>query len=179
MSTQRNTLFVLGGALGACIIALVVAVGVIVQQTGEYAPLGEYPVQRVESRVPGYDTPAVRFSDGEIVITGTKCATEATKVEGFSTWTEIVPGGSVVPTPKGTGARDRGCTTRTFHNAFPAEVAERVLWSASRGRLETVWQLSGVETPIAPDGREGVKAGWQSQNFTIIFDEGEHDGDAR
>lgn len=170
MKNERHALVVLGAALGICVVALIISIGALVQNAEEYAPLGEYPVQRVDSKLAGYNTPAVLLSSGEVIITGTKCADEETKIEGRSTWTEVVPGGAVFPQAKGTAVRSAGCTTRTFHNRFPEEVIDRVQFSASRGRLETVWQLSGTETAISPDGRKGQRAAWQSQNFTIVYD---------
>lgn len=169
MKDERHALVVLGAALGVCVLALIVSIVALVQSNSEYAPLGEYPVQRVDSRLPGYDTPATLLSSGEVIITGTKCADEETRINGRTTWTEVEPGGAVVPMPAGTAVRSKGCTTRTFHNAFPLEVIQRVQFSASRGRTKTVWQLTGVETPIAPDGRRGQRVSWQSQNFTIVY----------
>jgi hypothetical protein len=170
MRNERHVLTVLGSALGVCVIALVISVIALVQTTSEYDPLGEYPVQRVDSKIFGYSSPSVYLSTGEVIITGTKCAETETKIEGRTTWTEIVPGGAVIPMPKGTAVRTAGCTTRTFHNRFPDEVVDRVKFSALRGRKQTVWQISGVETPIAPGGRRGVRVAWQSQNFTIVYD---------
>lgn len=167
--TNRRIVRILGVALGVCIVALIILIGALLEHA-DYAPLGDYPVQRVESKLPGYNTPAVKLSSGEVVVTGTKCAEEQTKIEGRTTWTEVVPGGAVFPMPRGTAVRSAGCTTQTFHNPLPAEVVERVKFSAAKGRTETVWQLSGVETPIAPEGGKGVRAAWQSQNFTIVYD---------
>lgn len=170
IKTLRKVAFVLGGGFAISVIAFVVALVVIIQHAQEYAPLGEYPVQRVDSRIPGESVPSVPFSEGEVIVTGTKCAEQSTRIEGRATWTEVVPGGAVIPVPKGTAVRTRGCTTRTFHNEFPAKVIERVRHSAERGRTRTIWQLSGVETAISPDGRPGQKVSWQSQNFTIVYD---------
>ena len=135
-----------------------------------YDPLAEYPVQRVDSKLVGYDTPAVKLSEGQVVITGTKCSKRETSVDASSSWVEIKPGGLVVSLGGGSAVRTAGCTTRTFYNDIPARVAERARVLHARGIDESVWQLAGHEVPYASDGRRGVRRSWQSQNFTLVYD---------
>ena len=166
---------VLGAALAVCLVAVVALLVWVSHLSNDYDPLGEYPVQHVDSKVVGRDTPSALLSSGEVVITGTKCAKAETKVRGESSWVEILPGGMVVPLGRGTAVRSAGCTTKTFRDDIPDAVAERVVSLHKRGVNESTWQVTGTETPISPDGRDGLPRSWQSQNFVIVFDGGIED----
>lgn len=157
-------------ALFICVGALAVALAVLVAGR-EYDPLGEYPVQRVDSKLVGFDTPSLRLSSGEVVVTATKCAKHETKVNGTSSWVELAPGGEIVALAAGTAVRTGGCTTKTYRNDIPPSVMSRVVRLAMRGVTQSQWQIAGIETPVSSDGRSGIPRPWQTQNFTIVYDE--------
>jgi len=169
---QRRMMRALGVSLAFTLVLLAVSlVGLMRARERPWDPLGEYPIQRVDSKIPGYDTPSAFLSSGEIIVTGTKCANQATQVTGRVSWVEVAPGGMIVALPVGSTNRTKGCTTQTFRNDFPADVVARVERLASRGVFMSVWQVTGYETPIRADHpSDGVKHPWQSQNFTIVYD---------
>jgi len=137
-----------------------------------WAPLGEYPIQRVDSRIPGINVPAV-YSDDFVMITGTKCndTDKVVNVRGTLSWSLKEPGktnlvgpdDSVAP-QDGVAPRDPGCTTTEFPNPIPQAV---VAITKQLGGKAT-WALVGIETPIRPGKPDGVPVTWVSQNFLVV-----------
>jgi hypothetical protein len=168
-ATARRVTVTLSVSLVLCLLAVVVLTFALLHGE-QYDPLGEYPVQRVDSTIAGRNRPSALTSQGEVKITGTKCANDETQVRGETTWLEIEPGGIAVNLGMTTGVRQRGCTTQSFRNDIPDKVLDRVAKLAARGVNESTWQLTGTETPIDDDGRRGLPRTWQSQNFVLVYD---------
>jgi hypothetical protein len=176
VAVARKELRVLAVALAVSLIALIAAIGAIVNLTDTYDPFGEFPPQRVESRVYGRDEPSVLLSEGYVVVAGRKCMEERSAIRGEFSWVERVPGGFVskadgnIGNGRAANVRPKGCTTREFHNDMPRSVRDRVKRQASRGIFQTTWALTGYEVAVDPDGGEGATKVWESDNFTIIYD---------
>lgn len=173
--SHRRMLAVLGAAIGVGMIAVLVA-GVAVVRASRavepFDPLGDFPVQRVNSQVAGVAGPAVSATES-LSVTGTKCSRQDVTVSGHHSWTSIDPPGTIVETGRTSGVRrTKGCTSQTFANPIPAEVTERVRELAAQGVTRSVWELTGEECPQAPAGLTPVCRSWQSQNFTIVVTEG-------
>jgi hypothetical protein len=140
-----------------------------------WKPLGPYPEQSVitdetfdwangETYSTGSETiPAVRLSAGEVTVEGTKCNDTAVTVDGSKAWTSMEPPGFTFDEGAGTGTRPEGCSTRTFTNPIPAEVAA---WA--EGRLPVVVAIGGCETPVDPDRGEGAELCWRTEPFALI-----------
>lgn len=147
-----------------------------------WEPLGFYPIQVVQDRVEGYESPTVLFSQGFVSVVGSKTNTtdKPVKVKGRLSWNLIDPPGGSVSSSAGESERAPGVTTINYENQWPSEVAERVRRLHRLGDDTTVWQIRGADIPYRVvrdpnhEGRRrtqyGVEASWQSQNFTIIYD---------
>lgn len=158
--------------------ALVAAAGILVgviawawinQPAETFDPLGDYPTQIVTSRVAGLGAPSARL--GETVnVTGTKCndTDEPVQVTTTQVWVLSVPAGTQVErTTRGTSTRVPGCTTSDFENPIPPAVAARTEQLLRQG-IRPLWRITGCDTPIAPDGADGERRCYESQNFTLL-----------
>lgn len=140
-------------------------------------PLGVYPPQTVVNRVPGTSTPAVLLTSGEVTVTGTKCNStdHPVTVTGTKTWVLVEPPGSVIPESARNGGTNPdllpGCSTHDYRNPIPPQVRDRVIELAEQGRSETIWAITGIETPVDDNGNKGVQRSWSTTNFTIIYDD--------
>lgn len=157
-------------AIGALSVVLSV-VAMVKADHDDYDPLGDYPEQIVNSRVPGVEGPAVSAGDA-LSVTGKKCsnATTTVTVSGYHSWVSVEPPGIIVEAGRASGVpRDPGCSTSTFTNPMPKGVRERIAELAKAGTATSVWKLAGEECPIPPAG-EGVAVcrGWSSEDFTIV-----------
>ena len=152
------------GMIAVGLIVFAVAVIVAVRAPSPWNPLGDYPEQKVLSRVPGIEGPAVLASDA-VTVEGTKCARVAVRVRGGSFWQSVDVPGTFVSAGSGVADKSAGCVTRTFVNPIPPAVAQ-----ASKGKNGPHrWIIAGTETPIRPDGkREGVPRAWATQEFVVI-----------
>ena len=136
---------------------------VVFRADGPWDPLGEYPVQRVDSRdLADVAGPSVK-APGVVRVTATKCAKQQTDVIGHSGWQRVDPLGRVIETGAGTATRIVGCNAVDYTNDVPQEVITAT--QAVGGRA--VWRIVGDETPVAPDGSRGEPRVWQTQTFTI------------
>lgn len=153
-------------AFGAVVVLLVVLINHLLEPP-PFDPLGEFPVQIVQNRVPGVDGPAVVLGTG-VRVRSTKCADSEVTVSGEWFWVSAEPRGSTVPagsTPAFT--RPAGCVTTEYSNPMPDEVVQRTEELLSEG-VAPSWYITGTETPLDDDGREGVAQVWQTENFVVV-----------
>jgi hypothetical protein len=159
---------VLSVGIVSCLVAIAATIGYIVGTPDVWDPLGEYPVQTVESRLDGVEGPAV-VAGGELTVKGVKCADEAVKVEGAVAWSTVDPPGTLIELPsRGIARRDVGCTSFTFRNKMPAGVLDRVRELAASGQTISVWRISGEDVPSDDEGRKGSPRLWTTDNFKIV-----------
>ena len=123
----------------------------------EYDPLGDFPEQEVlneDHLVP---------TDSFVIIEGTKCndSDETVTVAGEVSWQSVEPSGIAFVVLAGVGALDPGCTTETFHNPVPDEVAEL----AEEGLV--MWKVNGTNWPIDDEGNRGSPRDFQSETFEV------------
>lgn len=57
------------------------------------------------------------------------------------------------------------CIERTFSNPLPDRVVERTMELFDQGYTRVMWQLTGVETPLAP---AAVPKAWTTEPFAIV-----------
>ena len=135
-----------------------------------YDPLGEYPIQTVESRVEGVAGPAVGVGE-DLVVSGTKCndADHPVTVRGNVEWVLTVPPGTTVSLPRGAGVRAPGCQVFTFSNPMPLEVVERSFELFQSTDQNPVWRISGIETPYN-HAQTGAPRVFTSENFTVVVE---------
>jgi len=146
-------------------VLIVALVWTIWLKPAPYDPLGDYPVQKVTTSIPGVLGPATT-TDGVVLVTGTKCnnSRSAVTVRGETAWQSIDPRGGMVPLGHAIAHRQAGCETRTFANPVPPEVAE----ITERLGGKVIWRITGTETPLDRHGHEGVPRTWVTENFTVI-----------
>lgn len=179
---QRFTV-ILTVAMIVAALAIGATAVTLYQQATRWDPLGQYETQTVIDRLPGMSAPAVRLSGGFVNVTGQKCnnSDEPITVTGTKSWVLIEPPGSIIPdnAPASTdkngnriSAPERlpGCTLKDYKNPIPGGVRERVIQLAAEGQYETIWVITGIETPEADNGDVGVARSWATTNFTIVYD---------
>ena len=154
--------------IGAAVVLACVAAAqqVFIATRPEPAEVLHYPVQRVLSRVAGSDRPSVRLGQ-DIEVRGTKCndSTSPVAVAGVTSWVSLDPPGTVIEAGHGAAVRAPGCTTRTYSNPVPAEVAARTAAITAVTKAPCVtWMVAGVETPTNP---LILAAQWQSEPVDI------------
>lgn len=136
-------------------------------QPDSYNPLGAYPTQQVnEAEVNGI--PTVVASPGATVsVTGTKCndSDQSVKARGHFEFRRAKPPGFVVPVGSSTVERPPGCQTFTFANEVPAAVIAEI-----NAHGASLWQITGVETPISDDGQRGTPRYWNTVSFRLVPD---------
>lgn len=64
--------------------------------------------------------------------------------------------------------REPGCTSLTFHNTVPAPVVELVEAQYRAGFDLPVWEITGTETPVDDDGRQGAPRRWVTERFVLV-----------
>lgn len=151
----------------------------------KWAPLGPFPVQLVglplldhpaltapeaiSSGSASFPTLTVRGDEwGDIPVTGEKCSSETVQVRGTIVWQAVEPPGSCVTVASGgLATRVIGCTKFSFRNPVPDGVKQRVRDLAKTGVTESVWRITGTETPFDAAGNPGVEQPWNTQNFLI------------
>jgi hypothetical protein len=161
----------MAGSAGLAIIAFVISSIVYVNQATEksvWNPLGDYPVQIVDSRVSGIATPALSLNDS-LTVRANKCnnTNDPVEIQGRQQWIAVDPAGTIVPSGSGDNKRLPGCTAITYDNAIPDGVRQRVLQFAKEGRNVSIWKITGTETPVK--GKvTGEPRYWTTENFTIF-----------
>ena len=164
---HRQGHWLLATSLITTSIALIIisaAVILAVSRPAPWNPLGDYPEQKVNSRVPGHEGPAIRVGE-KLSVTGTKCARIDVTVRGGSFWQSVDVPGTFISAGSGIGQRPAKCVTRTFSNPLPLAV------EATAGQINGPhqWILTGTETPVRPDGRnEGVPRVWKTEPFEVL-----------
>ena len=134
-----------------------------------WAPLDDYPVQQVLSRVEGVDGPAVRI--GELVtVDAVKCnaTDEDVEVVGTVSWQAMDPPGAVITTGSGTGTRPPGCHEQSFANPIPAGVESVISAQHAAGINAPEWRIQGDETPVRDGGADGQPARWVTESFAVV-----------
>lgn len=138
-------------------------------------PLGEYPVQRIASTVPGVDGPAVRVGDPVKVVDVVKCNNWPTEVQvrGRFRWQSIEPGGLISGERSGTAIRPPGCDpSPAFINTPPPEVVTQMRAALLDAGAPVTWSITGEETPVdPPEGYargDGETHAWRTENFTVV-----------
>jgi hypothetical protein len=160
-TSVRRAHRLVGVAFGFAVVCALALIAVVVWPgPDEYNPLGDYPEQSVDPAVVSLSAP-----NPTVVVTGTKCANEATRTVGQYSFQSVDPPGTIVLAGLG-GPTDRaeGCVTQTFRNPLPDLVVQRVM----REGAAITWRLVGQETPIAPDGTEGQTRYWASEQFKVV-----------
>lgn len=134
-----------------------------------YKPLHYENPQTVTSRVNALSgAPAAALGD-TVNVTGTKCADEEVDIVSVVSWKPVDPrGGSIVIGAPHAATRGAGCVTSRFQNEIPPEVAAVVRRQHDRGFPAPLWQITGSETPLADDGREGAAEVWYTEPFAIV-----------
>jgi hypothetical protein len=135
-----------------------------------WAPLGNYPVQRVGNRDGSGDVPSV-YIDGILRVHGIKCndSKSPVPVRGTQEWVSVQPPGSIIPTSRGTAIRPPGCSSKDYDNPIPVEVQTRTKAMWANGAVNVSWYISGSDTPYDETGkRVGVEVPWQTENFLIL-----------
>lgn len=182
--SHKKEMFALVAALVVSVFSLVLTISIGVRGS-PWNPLGEYPTQQVKNRSVTPSTyPAGSsinlstaangpnlYVNQDVEVEGTKCnaSSEVVEIVGTTQWVAIEPPGSIFVTGSGSSHRDPGCTTRNYKNPVPTVVKDRVNQLHEQGIDESIWQITGVETPVRDDGDDGVKRVWQTDNFTLIY----------
>ena len=150
-------------AVGLTVLA--VAVIIAIRAPTPWNPLGDYPEQKVLSRVPGVKGPAVKVSDDAVIVQGTKCARVDVRVRGSSFWQSVDIPGTFVSAGAGVADRSAGCVKQTFANPLPPAVEQAAKVKDGPHR----WVIAGTETPIRPNGKtEGVPRAWSTEEFQVV-----------
>ena len=157
------------GFLGLSLCALAVALLIYaIYEPDPYAPLGPYPEQTVHAQfeVDGY--PA--FVEGDAIpVTGEKCVDEPVSIIAEVQWQTFEPAGTYVSVGVGRREYEGGCVDLNFVNEMPDEVIEANREIRSEGFEAPVWVITGIETPINPDGGEsGEPQTWTTEPFVIV-----------
>ena len=180
----RRFIAILSVAIAVAFLALGATTVTLYRQYTRWDPLGQYPPQQgiaVIDRLPGGTAPAVSLSSGVVHVSGQKCnnSDETIRVQGSLAWVLVEPPGTVYPIdgspavsgkPVAAPTRIPGCAQRDYTNPIPDSVAKRVEALAKEGRTETIWAITGIETPESDDGESGVPRSWSTSNFTIVYD---------
>lgn len=153
----------------AAVLVLMLSAAYVALRPAPYDPLGDYPVQVVNSTVDGVAGPAVLVGH-PVSITGIKCNDTARTVtlRGHYEWRSVSPAGTTVSTPFANGSLPPGCTTRTFENPMPPSVVARSREVFARTGVQMVWQITGINIPYTVDGQAGEPRLYQSANFTVV-----------
>lgn len=131
-----------------------------------------YPIQEVESRVPGVDGPAIRIpSDGgqfDNVVKAEKCSDfdEEVLVSTRVSWDTVDPRGTLIEDWNGIQAIQPGCADYDYTNQVPSLVVDRTLQLIKDfPTLDCVrWTIVGVDTPLNP--RQAPER-WLTESFCI------------
>ena len=127
-----------------------------------------YPLQRVTSRIPGMDTPAV-LTSGVLAVEGAKCnmSPEKIPVAGTTSWVAIDPPGTVIDTGHGASVRRPGCESSHYSNPIPSSVIEATQrLAADVGAPCVTWRLTGLEVPTDPMISSAI---WQTEPFAVCI----------
>jgi len=164
-------------AMGATIISLAALAGAFVWSWAN-PPLdkilGPYPEQHVTltREVLGidgavYDVPLLHYPDEAVVpVTGEKCSNVPVEVKGVVGWKPVVPNDATIVVSTGVGSRQAGCTSFTFDNRVPPEVARYLSALNADGIDVSLWRITGVETPVSPSGLDQT---WQTELFAVSW----------
>lgn len=163
----RRSSMVLIVAVAVCLIAAAAIIGYLVAKPSTWDPLGEYPIQNVESRIDGQTGPAIKVGD-VLLVSGVKCSTIPVQVRGTIGWISVDPPGTNIALPSGLTRRPEGCTAFAYKNVIPPEVVDRVHQLATNGIFESTWRITGSDTPIDAHGLEGSIRVWTTTNFKIV-----------
>ena len=161
---------------GAALVVAVVWLSVLLVRDDQWKPLGPFPEQTVTNPAT-YDwpttvgggnsqiVPAVGLAGGIAFVEGTKCYRETVTVNGVVAWQVLDPaGGGTFETGRGTAVKEQGCSTSTFENTVPDDVAAYV---SGRARPVVV-AITGCETPTDSDRGEGATLCWSTEPFALV-----------
>lgn len=164
MSPMLRRLTILALSVSVTLFGLSLALFVTAGDPAPWNPLGDYPIQVVGPLVPRVGGVATITVNDRVPIIGTKCnnADHKVDVRGMYEWKRVDPLGVAVPGAASGGVRLPGCTTFSFLNPIPDAIVADVL-----ARGPSIWQITGIETPLDKDGGEGVPRTYQSENFRI------------
>ena len=136
---------------------------------------GDYPEQRVLSRVEGVDGPAIRITDDAVEVFVRKCAGENQKfkVTGFVQWRSVIPGGlaylpdeQLKDDPAAIGVIGPGCIENTFLNEIPAQVKVQMRRALSEAKNTPVkWRITGREYAVMDRSQTQT---WTTEPFLVV-----------
>ena len=158
----------------AALVAVIVWLATILTADDQWKPLGPFPEQTVTNPA-SYDwptageanvqpVPAVGLANGVVYVEATKCYRETVTVNGAVAWQVLDPPGRTYETGRGTAVKEQGCSTSSFENEVPVDLAAFV---ADRGEPVVV-AITGCETPTDPDRGEGASLCWSTEPFALI-----------
>jgi len=157
-------LVILVTAVVAAVVALSIAV--LSLRPVAFDPL-RLPPQNVLDRVDGVAGPAVR-AGAYLHVKATKCniSGHPLGVSGHITWRSVEPPGTIIDGAMGSAVRpaEPRCVTTTFANVIPESVLSRARELSDAGHRSS-WQVTSVETPLAPNG---VARAWATDSFVIV-----------
>ena len=105
----------------------------------------------------------------DVPVTGQKCSNVPVRTHGENRWQEVIPPGFMTAGVGGDNNRMVGCTPIHYLDRIPDQVRARITEQAAAGRLTSVWQIQGTDTPYGQPGQETVTHTWQTINFAIVF----------
>lgn len=177
VKSKKNKLLKFLGYFLSIMLGVAVTLSILkISQPEPWSPLGPYPEQKIITEQPekvrsnaqqDLLIPITSLSNGNIIVSGSKCSKEAVEVEGFYGWWSAYPGGFHVEAPDGPpGKRIKGCQSFTFENEIPDEIKEWAAGQIAKGRAPEVY-LSGCETPIKDNGDKGTEVCWTTETFAF------------
>ena len=154
---RRLAILVLAALVAAVFINLGETAWHLRRHADQYDPLGEFPEQVVLNE--DHLVPVDSFA----IIEGTKCndSDETVTVAGEVSWRSVDPPGIAFVVLAGVGKLDPGCTTQTFHNPVPDEVAELAAEDV------IMWEINGTNWPIDENGNRGSPRDFRSERFEV------------
>ncbi len=135
------------------------------EQNRPFDPLGSYPIRVVA-------TDPIRLGE-DLVVTAIACTRvdEEITVETTQSWVSVNPPGTVVDVGTGLTIRQPGCTAEQLKYPMPVEVVRRIGKLVDEGHTETVWRITGTDTPLQIDGRRGMPRTWTTEEFTVVVED--------
>lgn len=181
LSPLHNIFYVIGlSIIGIAISLLSIFAYRLYQHSRIWDPLGDYPIQIVKSsenslpnnedNIINKSTDVLLYRNKALSVTGIKCVKAPGKVNvrGTIAWVSDSPGGFILGKDFAAGSRGPGCQQRTFINEIPKDVYEEIIRLGKMGISQSVWHLTGTETPIKTNGEKGESRTWVTTSFTII-----------
>lgn len=123
-----------------------------------FSPLGEFPLQTIESRVVGVEGPAVRVSD-PVIVSAVKCARVRIPVRGTISLVRMDTGQrEIVWSATGAAERSEGCQHFTFVNRLP------------QGIPPGIYRYEGIEEATYL-GVLHQRVAWRTEFFRVVPDD--------